>query len=61
MIRLAIVRGGTLTTEESMSGNLQKPRIPDVCVALGVPWTNLVGFLSQQGYTYFPLARRSRV
>jgi hypothetical protein len=52
VIGLAIVRGGTVTTEETMSGNLQKPRIPDVCTALGVPCTNLVGFLLKQGYSY---------
>jgi Domain of unknown function (DUF4411) len=53
VIGLALARGGVVVTEETMSGNLDnKPRIPDVCQALGVPWTNLVGFLQQQGYSY---------
>ncbi|MDT0261356.1 DUF4411 family protein [Jatrophihabitans lederbergiae] len=53
VIGLAMARGGVVVTEETMSGNLaNKPRIPDVCQALGVPWTNLVGFLQQQGYSY---------
>jgi hypothetical protein len=48
-----MARGGVVVTEETMSGNVvNKPRIPDVCQALGVPWTNLVGFLQQQGYSY---------
>jgi hypothetical protein len=52
VIGLATARGGTVVTQETMSGNLEKPRIPDVCQALGVRCTSLVGFLSQQGYTY---------
>lgn len=52
VIGLASARGGTVVTQETMSGNLEKPRIPDVCQALGVRYTSLVGFLSQQGYTY---------
>jgi Domain of unknown function (DUF4411) len=52
VIGLAMARGGTVVTEETMSASLAKPRIPDVCDAVGVPWINLVGFLTQQGYTY---------
>ena len=35
-----------------MSGNVQKPRIPDVCRALNVECLNLVGFIEQQGWTF---------
>lgn len=52
VIGLAMARGGTVVTEETMSGNINKPRIPDVCEALGVPWINLVGFLAREGYSY---------
>lgn len=52
VIALAIARSGVVVTEESLSGNLAKPRIPDVCQALGVPCINLVGFLQRQGYSY---------
>lgn len=52
VIALAMVHGGVAVTQETMSGNLAKPRIPDVCEALGVPWTNLVGFLAHQGRSY---------
>ena len=39
-------------TEETMSGSLQKPRIPDVCRAMGMTCVNLVGFIEQQGWTF---------
>lgn len=52
VIGLAIARSGVVVTEETPSGNLTKPRIPDVCQDLGVPCVNLVGFLRRQGYTY---------
>jgi Domain of unknown function (DUF4411) len=35
VIGLARAHGGVVVTEETMSGNLSKPRIPDVCEALG--------------------------
>lgn len=44
--------GGVVVTEETLSGNLDKPRIPDVCNALGVKWVNLVGFITEQGWQF---------
>jgi hypothetical protein len=35
-----------------MSNNLNKPRIPDVCQAQGVPWLDLVGFVQCQGWSF---------
>lgn len=52
VIALAITAGATVVTEETKSGNLGKPRIPDACDALGVPWTGIVGFLQEQGYSF---------
>jgi hypothetical protein len=52
VIGLAMARSAVVVTEETMTGNLNKPRIPDVCQALGVPCTNLIGFLRRQGYSY---------
>ena len=52
VIGLALARGGTVVTEETRSGNLDKPRIPDVCADLGVPWVNLIGFVRAQGWTF---------
>jgi len=52
VIGLAHARGCVVVTEETLSGRLDKPRIPDVCIALGLPWTNLVGFIGQQGWQF---------
>jgi len=52
VIALARVRGGVVVTEETASGNIQKPRIPDVCDAINVPWVNLIGFVTAQGWSY---------
>jgi hypothetical protein len=41
-----------VVTEETVSGNLAKPRIPDVCDAVGVKRLNLIGFVGQQGWTF---------
>lgn len=56
VIALAMVNEGVVVTEESRSGNLDKPRIPDVCQALGVPYFNLIGYLGEQPQTYQPRA-----
>lgn len=52
VIGLAVARQGTVVTEERMVGRIEKPRIPDVCQAQGVPWVNLVGFVRQQGWRF---------
>jgi hypothetical protein len=52
VIALASARGGVVVTEETLSGNLAKPRIPDVCDAVGVKRLNLIGFVGQQGWTF---------
>lgn len=52
MIGLTRARGGIVVTEETMSANLAKPRIPDVCNALSVPCMNLIGFIQRQGWSY---------
>ena len=35
--------------------NLSRPNIPDVCEALGVPWTNLLGMFREQHWQ-FPIS-----
>lgn len=52
VIALALVRGGTVVTEEHSTGRIDKPKIPDVCNALGVPCTNLVGFAAEQEWRF---------
>ena len=52
VIALARARGGVVVTEETLSGNLNRPRIPDVCDAMGVARLNLIGFVQQQGWRF---------
>lgn len=54
VIGLAMTRAadGVVVTEETLSGNITKPRIPDVCEALGVRWLSLVRFVSEQGWSF---------
>lgn len=52
VIALALVRDGTVVTEEHPTGRIDKPKIPDVCNALGVPCTNLGGFASGQEWRF---------
>ena len=49
---LAMVHSGTVVTEEKPTGRIEKPKIPDVCEALGVPWTNLMGYVEDQGWRF---------
>jgi len=52
VIALAKVKGFAVVTGEKPSGNLEKPRIPDVCDALApaVPYTSLLGLFRKQGW-----------
>ncbi|MGW7534079.1 DUF4411 family protein [Amycolatopsis sp. NPDC054798] len=52
VIGLALARTGVVVTDETFSGNLAKPRIPDVCKAVSVPCVNLVGFVQAQGWKF---------
>nr|WP_231912531.1 DUF4411 family protein [Rhodococcus sp. EPR-157] len=52
VIALAMARNGVVVSEETRSGNLSKPRIPDVCDSLGVPVLNLMGFIESQRWTF---------
>lgn len=52
VIGLAMVRNGTVVTEETARGNLTSPRIPDVCGDLGVPCLNLMEYIEAQGWTF---------
>lgn len=52
VIGMALARGATVVTEERPTGRLEKPRIPDVCHAMGVPWLDLVRFLEAEARAY---------
>lgn len=51
VIGLALARGGTVVTQETPR-NIQKPRIPDVCDAMEIPWRTLPQFVNDQGWTF---------
>lgn len=48
VIGLAKMKGFTVVTGERASGNLEKPRIPDVCGALGIKCINLLDLFREQ-------------
>ncbi len=50
VIALARLRGLTVVSAEIRSGNLQKPKIPDVCDALGIECLNLIDFFRKEGW-----------
>lgn len=52
VIGLAIARSCVVVTEETATGNPNKPKIPDVCQALSVPRVSLIGFITQQGWSF---------
>ncbi len=52
VVALALVKKGTVITEETASGNIEKPKIPDVCEDLDVPCLNLMGFIEEQNWTF---------
>lgn len=43
---------GVVVTEETLTGNINKPRIPDVCNAIDIPWLSLIGFVKEQGWSF---------
>ena len=49
---LAMVKSGTVVTEEKPTGNIAKPRIPDVCDALGVHCLTPKEYIEAQGWTF---------
>jgi hypothetical protein len=48
VIALALVQGVTVITEKKLTGNDQKPHIPDVCVALGVECRNILDMIRSE-------------
>ena len=52
VIALALARGGTVVSEETRGGSLNKAKIPDACEELGVPCMRLVEFVQAQGWKF---------
>lgn len=50
VIALAKEHGLTVVTAETPSQSLSKPKIPDVCRALGVPCIKIIDLFRQQGW-----------
>jgi len=51
VIALAIVENGTVVSGELPSRNLTRPKVPDVCEALGIRHLRLVDMLRREGIT----------
>jgi hypothetical protein len=52
VICLAKITDRCVVTEEGMAGNLDKPKIPDICQHYGLRWINLIGFIREQGWKF---------
>ncbi len=52
VVALALARNGVVVTEEVPSHSLARPKIPDVCRALGVRSVNLIGYVQEQGWVF---------
>lgn len=50
VVGLALARGGTVVTQESVANSARRPKIPDACIAVGVPWMTLPEFVDAQGW-----------
>lgn len=50
VIAFAMIKHAILVTEEQPSGNIKKPKIPDVCIDLDIQYTNTVGLLRATGF-----------
>lgn len=50
VVGLALARGGTVVTQETPADSPRKPRIPDACIAVDVPWMTLPAFVDAQGW-----------
>lgn len=52
VIALAVVERCTVVTGEGRTGRPDRPNIPDVCEALGVPCVNLLQLIRREGWSF---------
>lgn len=52
VIALAMVKRLTVVTAENPSSNPEKPKIPNVCEALGIRWLNMVELFREEGWHF---------
>ena len=50
VVALAQVRGFSVVTAERPSGSLARPKIPDICVDMALPYMDVVEFFRRQGW-----------
>ncbi len=58
VIALAKVNGCHVITGERFSTSLAKPNIPDACVAMGIPWTNMLGLFRAEKWVFPTISNR---
>ena len=51
VIAVARVKSLTVITGENPTGVIAKPKIPDVCEALGIRWIKILDFFREQKWT----------
>lgn len=52
VIALAKVRGASVVTSERPSGSLDKPKIPDVCHAMGIPCLSMMEMMEAEDWRF---------
>lgn len=52
VIATAMDRSAALVTGEILTGRLEKPRIPDVCQAKGLPWMSFLQMIRDLQLTF---------
>lgn len=52
VIALAQINGCTVVTGERATGSIDRPNIPDVCVALGIPVMTMLGVARAEGWRF---------
>lgn len=52
VIALALISHLSVVTAENPSGSFERPKIPDVCKALGIRWLNMIDLFREQGWQF---------
>lgn len=52
VVALAIVKNCVVVTNESMSNNMNGPKVPDVCRAEGIQWIKFVDVIRKEGIRF---------
>lgn len=52
VIALALARNLSVVTAENLSNSAERPKIPDVCVAMGIRWLSMVELFREQEWRF---------